>query len=379
MGCAGEATADSVIKQSIAELVSEAESLRSSPQDLFRVASALLGIGALDEGSRVLAESLKHDPNDADALWACGVLHLLQGNYLAGFPLYERRWDLDSLRSTPFHTHHPVWQGGDLRGDRILIFCEQGFGDTLQMVRFLPQVEAAGGQVTLVVPPELLSLLSSIRGVERVVTYGTRFPKCQWRASLMSLPLLLSVTLDLLPYQRRYVGGHLPGPAPEPRSAVGRRKIGVVWAGNPRHARDRKRSIALSMLMTYLCTVPNADFVSLQTGARQAEIHDLPEHMAVQELEQELKDFEETARLVNSLDLVLTVDTAVAHLAGAMGRPVWILLTNLPDWRWLLDREDSPWYPSARLFRQQVAGDWDTPLRKLAEELTDFCTASTGA
>jgi hypothetical protein len=257
-----------------------------------------------------------------------------------------------------------LWNGEELHGDRILLYSEQGLGDTLQMVRLAPEIVKRGGRVTLLVQPELRTLLAGIPGAERVVTYDEKFPKCAWRCSLMSLPHRLELRLDTILSQVPYVGKHLMGC----RTMNSQLRVGFAWAGNRAHFSDSRRSLASVQQLQPLFDLKDISFISLQKDAAAAQLDEL----ITQSLNIERPDlptFQVTAETIASLDLVVSVDTSVAHLAGSMGKPVWILIGNPPDWRWLRDRRDSPWYPTATLFRQPVPGDWGTPVRQIAERL----------
>jgi hypothetical protein len=236
-----------------------------------------------------------------------------------------------------------------------LVHAEQGLGDTLQFIRYLPDVVAAGGRVVVECESGLARLIAAIDGVEGIVLKGAPLPAHALHVPLLSLPRIAGTTLASLPaavpYLKTPEGARRPALAP----ADGRRRVGIVWAGNPRHGKDRARSVALDHFAA-LARRDDVALYSLQVGARAAELAALD--APIGDLAPGLSDFADTAAALDALDLVITVDTAVAHLAGALARPVWTLLPVAPDWRWMLERDDSPWYPTMRLFRQASRGDW---------------------
>jgi hypothetical protein len=289
---------------------------------------------------------------------------LLQGEYQPGWRKYEARWDTESMRQGRRNFAQPLWLGDeDLTGCTILLHGEQGFGDTIQFCRFARQVAQRAARVVLEVQPELRSLVASLDPAIPVIAAGEAFPPFDYHCPLMSLPLALKTTLDGIPHQRAYLS------APEDKTAQWRARlgasaklrIGLVWAGNPRlgvldaNRIDRQRSLAFAQLAP-LFEATDCEFYSLQKGDdAAAQLRASAFGSRVVDWTDELVDFTDTAALVANLDLVITVDTAVAHLVGALGKPLWLLNRFNTCWRWLRDREDSPWYPTARLFRQHVA------------------------
>lgn len=275
---------------------------------------------------------------------------LISGDLRAGFAAYDPwRLGLAPPRSNPL----PDWDGTDLSDRRILLYAEAGagFGDLIQFSRYAPLVAQQARQTILECPELLYRLFQTIPGVQ-CVPIGQPMPEVDCQVSLLSLPQRYGTELSTIPTAMPYL---LPPVTGGPSLLAGERKIGLVWGGNPNHRHDSVRSCPFP-LMQRLLTVPHWTFYSLQKGPHQAELtHDLPIH----DLSSGLQDFADTAQVIQQLDLVITVDTSVAHLAGALGKPVWILLARNPDWRWLLDREDSPWYPTARLFRQAPGQGWD--------------------
>ena len=301
-------------------------------------------------------------PDFARAHWNRATALLLAGDLEAGFATYEWR-RRDPLFAADFHPPtSPEWRGEALAGRRLLVIAEQGFGDAIQFARFIPQLTARGAQVILHCPPALARLFA---GLATIAPTDGPVPPHDLHVFQMSLPLLLGTRLDSIPA----AAGYLPGrksaePGPE-------RRIGLAWAGNPAHRNDRRRSLPTEALAP-LARLGGIEWVNLQLDARGTELalmHHLPPPP------RRIADFADTAALLGTLDLVISADTAVAHLAGAMGVPAWIMLPHAPDWRWMLGRADSPWYTSARLFRQDQPGDWDGVIGRIAAALGEGETA----
>lgn len=289
---------------------------------------------------------------------------LISGRLREGFAAYDT-WRL--RRFSPRSFVQPVWDGSPLQGQSILLYAEAGagYGDTLQFVRYAPLVAEHGGQVIVECQPPLVRLLQSIAGLAAVIPAGAPLPAFSMQAALMSLPRIFGTTLATIPAQP-----YLPAPSlPAIASPTRTRQIGLVWGGNPDHLHDRERSCPLSEMQRFLAS-PHTQFYSLQVGPHRAELASLPAGL-VHDWGDRLHDFAATAAAIAPLDLVISVDTAVAHLAGAMGKPVWLLLAFAPDWRWLMHRDDSPWYPTMRLFRQPRREDWATVCDRVATALSE--------
>jgi hypothetical protein len=265
----------------------------------------------------------------------------------------------------------PSWLGeGALDGRTVLLHAEQGLGDTLQFVRYAPLVARRGARVLLEVQPPLLPLLSGFEGVASVLAQGTKLPAFDLHCPLLSLPLAFGTEIDSIPAKIPYIGVSDSRRA-KWRERLGARempRIGIAWAGSTAHRNNAKRSLALAQFASLLST-PGVEFVSLQKELSEPDAGLLPDFGNVLQLGEELADFADTAAVIERLDLVISADTSVAHLAGAIGKPVWILIPLAPDFRWLLAREDSPWYPTARLFRQQRLGDWNSVLGRVRTAL----------
>jgi tetratricopeptide (TPR) repeat protein len=335
--------------------------------------NALLALGRREEMTRHYRRGLQLDPKSPGGQYNLALSCLREGNFREGWQRHEWRWDFRELSLQRRKFAQPQWNGQALNGEAILLHAEQGLGDTLQFIRYLPLVVERGGRVLLEVQPQLKTLLNGIKGVQ-VIARGEPLPAFAYHCSLMSLPLAFDTVLDTIPSQSRYLHVDAAGVDAAwqayPHQGDNLR-VGLVWAGNPRFRGDQLRSTTLEALLP-LTEVDGISFFSLQFGPAVAQLAPLQSKFPVTDACSQNKDFAETAALLATLDLVISVDTAVAHLAGAMGLPVWVLLPHLADWRWLEQREDSPWYPSARLFRQSAPGDWKSLAERLREALRRF-------
>jgi hypothetical protein len=303
---------------------------------------------------------------------------LQQGNYAEGWKEYEWRWQRPQTPPRPFR--EPRWDGSLLKDKTILLWSEQGLGDTIQFIRYAALVKERVGRVIFFCPPPLVPLLSGCPGVDEIVAEGTVVTGFEVQAPLMSLPAIFGTTLATVPADIPYVhvdpqrGAAWRGRLPDEQNF----RVGIVWQGNPRHGWDHHRSTPLASLEP-LAHLPGVSLVSLQKGAGREQMKGLGKRFTVLDFPDELDEsgdpWVNTAAVMKSLDLVITVDTAVSHLAGAMGVPVWLAIARIADWRWLRDRDDTPWYPSMRLFRQQQVGDWHTVFARMAEELRPLVTA----
>ncbi len=312
-------------------------------------------------------------PDYAEAHVNLGIALLRQGNFVRGAPEYEWRWQAEGFPRLP-PIEAPAWDGQTVPGKALLLRAEQGFGDAIQFVRYAPLVrERCGcGRVVLQCPAPLARLLTTVSGVDEVIVNGAPLPVAAAHAPLLSLMRLLGTRLETIPAAVPYLAANQARVAAfQDRIGVAAGlKVGLVWAGRPNHRNDRSRSLGLAALAPLLA-VEGVSFFSLQKGVAAAEIAASGFAARLIDLGPELGDFADTAAAVSCLNLVISVDTAVAHLAGALGKPVWTLLPFAPDWRWLIDRADSPWYPTMRLYRQPAPGDWASVLQKVAAELSD--------
>lgn len=316
------------------------------------LASCLQSIGHLNEAMAACDIVLQAAPDHAEAHWNRALLLLLQGNYHEGWQEYEWRWKKRRFTSPLRQFAQPQWQGEPLAGKTILVHAEQGFGDTLQFCRYVPLLAASAAQVIFECHPPLVALMATLGAAVHLVPLGQPLPSFDVQVPLLSLPRLCGTTLETIPRMIPYLQ------PPAGRLAFwqsimphdGRRKVGLCWAGKAYP--DPGRSIPVAML-SVLAGITDVSFVSLQMEAGEQQ-----PPLPLLDLTMLIRDFADTAALIAQLDLVITIDTAVAHLAGALGKETWLLLPAAPDWRWLLKREDSPWYPAMRLFRQQQAGQW---------------------
>lgn len=324
-----------------------------------------------DKAEALFQQLLREDPKHSFTHTNYGFFLLSQGRYLEGWAEHEWRWKAPDFPSKLRSFGRPLWKGEPLNGDRILIYWEQGFGDTIQFIRYIPLVAAKGGRVILEVQPALLNLLKQIPGVEQFLSPGDALPEFSWHCPLMSLPLAFGTTLDNIPTNPNYLSV-APDLVAKERKRFPRKglRIGLVWAGSPTHTMDNFRSINLEQL-ALLAQVENATFFSLQVGAGVKQLEEVKDLFPIIDACSGFKDFAETAAFISTLDLVITVDTAVAHLSGAMGIPTWIMLPyHRSDWRWLKEGSKSNWYPSVRLFRQPHPGNWANVVSQIYEELT---------
>lgn len=318
-------------------------------------------------------KAVELNPDSSEAHSDMALILLGCGQFEFGWAEHEWRYRCNpNFRPRGFS--QAQWDGRELNGRTILVHAEQGFGDTIQFVRFLPEVASRGGRIILECQPELLRLLRTFPSVAQVIARGDALPEFDVHCPLLSLPFALRTTLDSLPSRTPYLH-------PEPLLAEkwGRKSmmagdclnVGLVWAGRPTHSNDRNRSAHLSQFAA-IASMPGIRFHSLQKGPAAMQLACAPAGLALIDHAPELDDFADAAALIANLDLVIAVDTAIAHLAGAMGKPVWVLLPYVADWRWMLERQDSPWYPSMRLFRQGRWGDWAEMLGRVAAALRDF-------
>lgn len=315
------------------------------------------------EARRAYERALFFQPDHRDAHWNMAFVMLLTGDYRNGFREYE--WRRLKFPQERRHFREPLWDGFDIAGKTILLYAEQGFGDTIHFVRFAPVVAARGAKVILECQPELVSLLSRTAGVSQVVARGSSLPRFDYQCPLLSNAYVLGATLDTLPRNVPYV--HVDPVLQEQWArAIAPYKrdlnVGIAWAGAPNQSRNRERSATLEAFAP-LTDLKGVRFFSLQvgdTGKTPA-----PAGLDLIDLTREIRNFDDTAALIANLDLVISIDTGVCHLAGAMGKPIFAMLAYSPDWRWLLDREDSPWYPTMRLFRQPARRDWASVMRNI--------------
>ncbi len=308
------------------------------------------------------------DPQCAEAHHRAGLIRLRSGDFKNGWSDYEWRWRTQWAPQVR-RVSAPLWRGEPIAGKTILLLAEQGYGDTIQFIRYVPMVAALGVRVIVDVPPPLQEIALGIDGVAAVLRTDAPAPPVDYQCPFMSLPLALGTELATIPANVPYIVPPRDGLAGwfDRLPQTGRPRIGLCWAGSSAHLNDHNRSIALSRF-TEILSLPDFHFISVQREV-DVEARVILRRHGVVELGQDFESFADAAAVLAQLDLLISVDTAVAHLAGAIGTMVALLLPYPAEWRWLTDRADSPWYPSMRLFRQATAGDWDTPFARLHKEL----------
>ena len=391
------------------EIFERAEALGNRPAASNR-GNSLLDMGRMDEALRAHQAAVERDPESAGAKYNLALTQLRLGDWQQGWPLYEARWSFREVHCSPRVFRQPRWQGEPLEGRRVLLHAEQGLGDTIQFCRYAMLVAARGGVAILQVQTAVERLMRSLPvvrcGQAETALLGAKPPQFDLECPLLSLPAVFATTVETVPWPGAYLGAdpklaaekqaefpdvmsitgsvkNAPCPILSPRSwAKGwdtstfswagseetpSLRIGLAWAGNPRYKADGQRSMQLETLFPLLRT-PGITWVSLQKGAAADQLTDMPADVFVWDGSSRDRDLAETAAFVTTLDLIITTDTCIAHLAGAMGKPVWIMLPHLSDWRWMQQIETTPWYPTARLFRQHTPGDWaEVPERVMAE------------
>ena len=378
--------------------------LEKHPDDIdlsLALCECLVKAGELDQAQALLKGIIEREPAHTKARNLLGVVYLQQGNLeeirrelesrLSAFtgisgeyqratlnlkfgdmPLgwkqYEARWQIPEFSDSEQHHEGPRWDGKPYPGKSLLLFWEQGFGDTLQMIRYAPMVKALGGRLVVTVQSQLADLVATCPGIDEVVPHGCALPDFDLQAPLMSLPWLFRTELASIPAEIPYLsvprhvqnrGALLAALAP----SEGRLRVGMAWSGSTTHKNDLHRSMPAACCAP-LADLPGIAWHSFQVGGPQE-----PPFPDITPLAPLLSNFSDTAFALSAMDLLITVDTAVAHLAGALGIPTFLLVTAMPDWRWLMGRADSPWYPTMRIYRQPAPGDWDGAIRLVLEDL----------
>jgi tetratricopeptide (TPR) repeat protein len=332
--------------------------------------NALLDLKQPDAALRSYDAALAYAPEHAGVLAQKALVLLLKGDFDTGWKLYEWRWKCDGFPSRSRDFPQPLWLGNDvLQGKTILLHCEQGLGDTIQFCRYAEPVSRLGAQVVLEAPKSLAGLLASLEGVSRVIEAGAPLPPFDFHCPLLSLPLAFKTDIRSIPGAPGYLTADASkiaawrarlGPQSKPL-------VGLAWSGSAAHKNDGNRSLRLSDLVRHL--PDDFQYVSLQKDVREVDAATLRSHPHLLHFEDAINDFTDTAALCELMDVVNTVDTSVAHLSGALGKNTWLLLPHVPDWRWLLERNDSPWYPAMTLYRQQSIGDWPAVFTRVSADL----------
>jgi len=334
------------------------------------LASALRHSGQIEDTIYACEKAISIDPEHAEAWFHLGDCRMLLGDFKEAYTCYEWRKRIPEVDMPGAHLEKPEWTGGKLDGRTVLVIAEQGFGDSIQYCRFVPELKKRGAIVHLVVQSRLKTLFHSLEGVERVIGSGEMLPAFDLKAPLLNLPFLLGTDFNSLPAEVPYL-------APSHRASAQARgriseleglKIGLVWQGAEGTAADRGRSFRLADLND-LATIPDCHLYSFQKGPPRADIAKWPVGTQIRDLGGELASFDDTAAWLENMDLVIASDTAVAHLAGALGRPTWLALRYVPAARWMIGRPDSPWYPTVRLYRQNRPDDWTSVFASISADV----------
>jgi tetratricopeptide (TPR) repeat protein len=334
----------------------------------FRRSIAAAGQTITDEGTRDIAEG-----EYGDRHWHLALLQLLRGKYKQGFDRYRARFESVGGLKRP-KLSRPLWQGENLSGKTIIVMDEQGYGDTLMFCRYIPLLKQLGARVKFSLHPVLKPLFQSWPYVDEIILHDHAIGDYDFYCSVFDLPYRFGTTIETIPATTPY----LPCPTPEAAMVLpqnGRKNIGVVWGGSPLHGNDTRRSIPLKIFAS-LFTDDRINFYSLNRDLKAGDEELLPT-LPLTNLVPRIRDFGDAAQFIGQMDLIITCDTAMAHLSGGMGKPVWILLPFAPDWRWLTERSDSPWYPTAKLFRQATIGDWNSVIDVVRKVLSDFIQTNT--
>jgi tetratricopeptide (TPR) repeat protein len=340
----------------------------------YNLAVALVEANRPQEALVSYRRTIELSPDHVDAHLGLAIALLLLGRFSEGWPEYEWRLRHPAL-GLPLLAE-PAWTGEPLGGRTILVRCEQGLGDAVQFARYLPLVKARGGRLVLQCPQPLVRLFERGLSIDRLVPRGEALPPFDVQAALLSLPGIFATTLETIPAGGPYLtpDGDAVSRWRKELGADGVLKVGIAWQGSTRNPRDRVRSIPLERFGP-LARLPGVRLYSLQVGAGSEQLAALKGDVPLVDLGPRIADLHDMAAIMCNLDLVVTCDSAPAHVAGAIGRPVWVALPNAADWRWLLARTDSPWYPTMRLFRQPRAGDWQGVLQAIGNELARLAAA----
>ena len=337
---------------------------------LFNRGNVLQQLGRLDEALENYDRALSFKPDLTEAVMEQSHCRLAMGHFQTGWRLYESRWGIGSLKRKKFNSPEPLWLGEEpLCGKTVLLWAEQGFGDTIQFLRYVPLVAQIAGPVIVRVPAALKSLTETLKCPVSIVTNVEPLPLHDFHCPLMSLPLAFGTTLESIPADIPYLSADIDQ-TNEWRKRLGPRdkfRIGFVWTGGRHEPVNRTRDVPLKVLLPL--AELNIELISLQKEIPVEDrkvLESLPRFRCLGET---LTDFADTAALIENLDIIISADTAVAHLSGALGKTVWIMLRRSGEWRWLIERSDSPWYPTARIFRQKVHGDWVGVVRDITRQL----------
>jgi cytochrome c-type biogenesis protein CcmH/NrfG len=348
-----------------------------SPEALNNLGFTLQSVGKLNEALECYDKALALQPDHALAHSNRAIAWLLMGDFQRGWPEYEWRWRTKDL--PPRRFVQPVWNGEPLAGKTILLHAEQGLGDTLHFIRYAPIIKRMGATVIVECQPALLKLLEGFAGIDKLIAHNSDIPPFDVHAPLLSIPGILKTSLETIPANVPYL---FPIPSlvehwKKRLQPLDGFKIGINWQGNPKYPHDRFRSIPLRCFAP-LARISGVHLISLRKGKATEQLSEIQDLFPVTDFSDELDQnapFLDTAAVMKNLDLVITVDAATAHLAGALGVRAWLALSFVPNWRWMLDRSDTPWYPTIRLFRQQVIGEWEPVIDRISPELKSMVAA----
>jgi tetratricopeptide (TPR) repeat protein len=338
--------------------------------------------GQPDEAFAFYQKALQINPNYANAHLNMAYFLLLLGNFKQGWKEFEWRWKTkEYLKNSCFHRPvnftQPILNRLDITGHTVLIYAEQGLGDEIQFIRYAPLVAQHGTKVIIECHKEISTLLRTIEGVEQFIVQGEPLPHFDIQCPILTLPLVFNTTPENIPVNIPYISVNsilIQKWKDKIQHDNSKLKVGIVWHGNPKHKNDRNRSMPFAHFSPF-AKFTDITFYSLQKGKASEQARNFSMGMKFIDLTEEINDFSDTAALIENLDLTMSVDTSVVHLAGALGKPIWTLLPFAPDWRWMLNREDSPWYPTMRLFRQPSPGDWNSVIKKVSEELQELVSS----
>jgi len=352
------------------------QALRIDPdfaEAYYNLANSLRDEGQCIEAIDNYKQAIRLKPDYGEAHWNMSLTHLLSGNFIEGWKGYKWRRNIDLKILIGHHyTDKPRWDGTPFEGKRILVHYEQGLGDNIQFVRYLPMIKARGGTVIFETLKPLIALLQGFPGADQIVeNHPDGKPSVDFDVytSLLDMPNIFGTTLDTIPAEIPYIHAEpLKAEYWRNKLAGSSFKVGIVWAGSPTHGNDRYRSCKLKCF-TPLTTIENVCLFGLQKGKAAAQMDEMAGILPIVNISKEFDDLTDTAAAIENLDLVISVDTSVLHLAGAMGKPAWALLPYAPEWRWMLNRQDSPWYPTMKLFRQKEWGQWEPVFNQVAQEL----------
>ena len=350
-----------------------AKALEINPKDvraIYNLGNIFKELNQLDDALRKFEHVLEIEPNSIETKFAKGMILLTQGKYKEGFQLYEYRWQRDSLIKKLRKYPQPLWTGKEnLNGKTLLIYIEQGLGDTIQFSRFIPQIAVMGANIIFEVQKPLISLMNQIQGVTSVIPYESEYENFDYFCPLLSIPAALGIEVEDLPLSKGYIKANtdyldkwqkILGEKTKPR-------VGLVCSGNQMHENDQNRSILLFNIIPFL--PKEIEYITLQKEMRDVDRQLIEKYPLFKSFGDQLESFEDTAALCELMDVVISVDTSVAHLSGALAKKTYLLLPYCPDWRWMLNRTDSPWYDSMQIYRQEFANNWQSTFQKLSDDL----------